>query len=95
MDIHFAKIKGDTWNEKLQSLIACKCCIRHNTNKPQHLETWIDTQFHYTNFNPDKCTCPCRHNARFICRMFNNTVCPKYSEWKNSENILSSGYLTD
>ena len=34
MDI-FCKIEGDTWEEKLQYSIECKCCIRHNTDKPK------------------------------------------------------------
>ena len=95
MNTHFAKIEGDTWEEKLQYSIECKCCIRHNTDKPQNLVSWIDTPFRNTRINFGECSCPCRHNARFICRIFNSQVCPKYSKWKNNDDILSDGYITD
>ena len=79
MDTYLAKIQGDTWEEKLETCLACKCCNRHNTNKPWCLAPWIDTPFHNTNINSSDCSCPCRHNARFICRLYNSKQCPKYS----------------
>lgn len=95
MYTHFAKIEGDTWAKKLQISSECKCCIRHNTNKPHHLAPWIDTPFNTGEINRLECKCPCRHNARFICRIFNNKKCPKYSDWMKCETILSDGYLTE
>lgn len=95
MNNYFAKIEGDTWEEKLETCLECKCCNRHNTNKPLCLAPWIDTPFHNTNINSSDCSCPCRHNARFICRLYNSKQCPKYSEWKKNQDNSSSGYLTD
>lgn len=63
-------VYGLTWQEKLDTLSACKCCTRHQINKPLIFKTYVDT-------NPDSpdspsplsiCPCKCRHLARFICR---------------------------
>ena len=95
MNLYYAKIEGDTWTEKLQISAACKCCDRHNTNKPQHLAPWVELPFNNTDLKPGECNCPCRHNARHICRKFNTTICPKYSEWIQMNDILLTDYLTD
>ena len=53
-------------NDVLKTLNACKCCAKHQINKPKNMEPWIETEF---NFTQDRtCKCPCRHLARFICR---------------------------
>ncbi len=89
-----ANIEGDTWQEKLQFSIECNCCIRHNIDKPQTLSMWTELPIS-NNKIKNECKCPCRHNARFICRIFNYTKCPKYSEWKNNQKYLSDENLTD
>lgn len=90
MNLSFAKkINGDTWEEKLQTTIECTCCIRHNINKPKHLAPWIELSFNNTNISQGDCLCPCRHHARFICRIFETNSCPKYSEWKKKTHKLS------
>tara|TARA_Y100000992_G_C21195357_1_gene457642 strand:- start:328 stop:750 length:423 start_codon:yes stop_codon:yes gene_type:complete len=57
-------------NDVLTTLNACKCCVKHQINKPKNLAPWIETEFH--NFELHRCAiacnCPCRHLARFICR---------------------------
>ena len=63
----FNNIYGLTWQEKLDYLALCKCCDRHQMNKPTIFKTWVDNNtpllFHY-----NSCNCKCRHIARFICR---------------------------
>lgn len=76
----FECISGKTWEEKLATCNSCKCCPRHMTNRPKKLEPWIETHFSiYDNFG--ECICPCRHNARFICRQVHDPVseCPQGS----------------
>ena len=73
----FECITGKTWEEKLNTCISCKCCPRHMTNRPKKLEPWIETRFSiYDSFGD--CICPCRHNARFICRQVHEPAsdCP-------------------
>ena len=74
----FEKIPGDSWQAKLDSCAACKCCTRHQTFRPRRLVPWTedmanrDIKIHYTS---PKCECDCRHMARFICRQV-ETKCP-------------------
>jgi hypothetical protein len=50
-------------------LAACKCCTRHQANKPISLsDGWIETEFHNTHVGDDQCSCKCRHNMRIMCR---------------------------
>ena len=62
----FNNVSGDTWQDKLDTLAKCKCCERHQINKPTIFAPWINTTFHGTQYTP--CECKCRHIARFICR---------------------------
>lgn len=57
-------------SDVLTTLNACKCCVRHQINKPTKMESWVDTEYHDTQETP--CSCPCRHLARFICREVND-----------------------
>lgn len=78
----FEVIPGKTWEEKLMSCINCECCPRHMTNRPSVLEPWIELPWSETDQNyRDECVCPCRHNARFICRQVQEPVslCPQGS----------------
>ena len=67
----FEKVPGESWQAKLDSCTACKCCSRHQTFRPRRLVPWTedmanrDIKIHYTG---KKCECDCRHMARFICR---------------------------
>lgn len=74
----FEKVPGESWQAKLDSCMACKCCTRHQTFRPRRLVPWTedmanrDIKIHYTG---KKCECDCRHMARFICRQV-DTKCP-------------------
>jgi len=47
-------------------LSGCKCCDRHQINRPNKFESWVDTKFNNT--CDTDCECKCRHFSRFICR---------------------------
>lgn len=70
----FIAISGSTWQEKLDTLALCKCCDRHNINKPITMTLWTDLDFNNTQDTP--CDCSCRHDARFICRQFEDNGDP-------------------
>ena len=46
---------------------ACKCCARHQKDKPTTLAKW-NGAVPDTNGSNNPCDCPCRHIARFVCR---------------------------
>tara|TARA_B100000035_G_C20736234_1_gene437731 strand:+ start:123 stop:539 length:417 start_codon:yes stop_codon:yes gene_type:complete len=50
----------------LNTLSACKCCERHQKNKPSVLSKWEDTTIPSSQYTP--CKCSCRHLSRWICR---------------------------
>ena len=60
-------VPGQTFQEKLNTLNACSCCERHNTNKPKVFHTLVETDSPMTS-GECKCQCQCRHLARMICR---------------------------
>ncbi len=62
----FDKIPGSTWKEKLEHCATCRCCTRHQTQKPGSFTPWIETPF--TDSERGVCQCDCRHMARWICR---------------------------
>lgn len=68
LDIAFRSIPGNTWAAKLSSCLRCECCARHTESRPVSLETWVEPPLHPTDDSVGTCECPCRHNARFICR---------------------------
>jgi len=62
-------------NYMILQLNNCKCCERHQVNKPKILEKYIETNFKGDDKSKYNCKCQCRHMARFICRSkygFNN-----------------------
>lgn len=63
----------------LSYLYDCKCCSRHQENKPSIdyilNEKELDFPFHNTNDIPD-CKCPCRHLSRWIIRGYNEQFEP-------------------
>lgn len=63
-----SNVPGDDYIDKLHHLNNCKCCTRHQINKPCIFSRWIDTDESSTISNIPNCTCNCRHIARFICR---------------------------
>tara|TARA_B100000427_G_C15519878_1_gene599802 strand:+ start:529 stop:966 length:438 start_codon:yes stop_codon:yes gene_type:complete len=88
----FECISGKTWEEKLATCNNCKCCTRHMTNRPKKLEPWIEIQFSFDD-SFGGCICPCRHNARFICRQVHEPIseCPQGSprDVKQFRDVLS------
>lgn len=66
----FKYIKGETWQEKLDTLNQCYCCERHKRDKPSIISPWKDTPITSTRLSDHECHCDCRHLARFICRQF-------------------------
>lgn len=63
------EIEGETWEEKIDTLNNCRCCEKHQINKPSSFGVWYELPFHH---NQDRdCECNCRHMARHICR----TIC--------------------
>lgn len=63
---------------EIARLATCNCCSAHKNNKPTVLGKWIELQIDHaapeiTNKDENgirKCTCDCRHKARFICRKY-------------------------
>jgi|TARA_B100000768_G_C11064964_1_gene284138 hypothetical protein len=56
--------KGDV----LTTLSACKCCPRHQKNKPTTLKKWFEINKETTEIQWHQCKCSCRHYSRWICR---------------------------
>ena len=50
----------------LNTFSACKCCERHQINKPTILSKWEDKTVPFSQYTP--CDCSCRHLSRWICR---------------------------
>ena len=64
----FNKIQGNTYQEKLDTLNDCHCCMKHQINKPSVFGRWVDTPTFDGLAHHRICQCNCRHMARFICR---------------------------
>ena len=47
--------------------ISCKCCKRHQLNRPKTFQPWYETEFHATQYIYP-CMCPCRSLSRWLCR---------------------------
>jgi hypothetical protein len=70
----------------IKSLSMCKCCERHQQNRPQHLQRWLELEFHNTQLTDNDCKCPCRHYSRHICR-----ACYKQDKSDKQDKSLSKG----
>lgn len=58
-------------------LIKCKCCSRHQRNKPfteGEFNINMPGAFSMRDFHKRPCLCTCRHHLRFIDRMLNKKV---------------------
>ena len=72
--------KGPIEAEKqFEHLSNCKCCNRHQINRPQCLEIWNETPHSIADRSQQHCICDCRHKLRFICR--------DYCGWKTEEDL--------
>ncbi len=97
LDNMFISIPGITWQDKLDFLRECKCCYRHMVNKPyvfssaeiypsrKHLRSEVGEGERI-----NACTCPCRHQARFICRQYGHIFSPPNKNFTTDVNKLSS-----
>jgi len=63
-----SNISGITYQDKLNTLNQCKCCIRHQTNRPKIIHLWHELPPTYFTDYTHSCQCNCRHIARFLCR---------------------------
>lgn len=63
-------LAGNSMESKLAKLNECKCCYRHQTNKPKTYTHWYDCKSETIIENQSflQCGCNCRHMARWICR---------------------------
>lgn len=76
---HFPLLFVDkTPEENLEILNNCNCCRIHKLNKPKKIQKLVDLQKNHQTIefsnrdenNNIKCSCDCRHRARFICRKY-------------------------
>jgi len=58
------KVSGE---EAIKTLNLCKCCDRHQVDKPFSFVKWVEKQYQNNGIGYN-CRCPCRHQARMICR---------------------------
>lgn len=61
----------DYYERLIKELNECKCCERHQINKPTQLENWLEIEKEQFAQYYD-CDCDCRHRARWICRNYFN-----------------------
>ena len=73
-------IPGSDLHEKLENVVDCNCCERHQINKPRVLAPWVETPWNNTHNSLYACQCDCRHIARFICRNCVQKDAPKEVE---------------
>jgi hypothetical protein len=64
--MHINALKVESRPNFVEILNLCKCCHRHQTNRPSKFEPWIDTKFNNNPFTD--CDCKCRHLSRWLCR---------------------------
>ena len=56
-----------TGEEAIKTLNLCKCCDRHQLDKPFSFVKWVENQSQNNGIGYN-CKCLCRHQARMICR---------------------------
>lgn len=73
-----SRVPGDNWKEKLDHCVSCRCCERHQVDKPDKLTFWYEISYKGRDFINKNCKCDCRHMARFICRQVEDPmpICP-------------------
>ena len=76
----FDFIPGSNLREKLQTVVSCNCCERHQINKPRVLAPWVETPWNNSQNYLTGCDCDCRHIARFICRYCDQEEGPEEPE---------------
>lgn len=83
-------LDGDSMEAKLAILNQCKCCDRHQINKPNTFAPWQDCEssqglglYEWTGQNL-LCECDCRHMARWICRACTDDSSPTQTTQENT-----------
>ena len=66
------QLNGNDIHDKFNTLVNCKCCIRHNIQKPRYLQFYYETPFSF--YNKSKCKCDCRHFSRALCRFYCGSI---------------------
>ena len=54
--------------EYIDDFSQCKCCDRHQINKPCSPSDFVEGESKKSNRGGNECKCSCRHLSRFICR---------------------------
>ena len=76
-DILINNITEEERINMIKILNKCKCCKKHNKNKPtikQYLNGYVPHYSLTNNLNNLKCNCSCRHYIRHICRAKNDEI---------------------
>jgi len=81
----FNEVPGISYQDKLDYLFNCNCCIRHQVNKPFIFSPWHETPDNNQRYI-HACACNCRHVARFICRQAYNT--PPVTRANSPNNVI-------
>lgn len=56
------------------SCLSCRCCNRHQTNKPNMWQPFNNNNNNLSIHQNSFCICSCRHLARMICRKHPNST---------------------
>ncbi len=86
---------GNTYQQKLDNLALCNCCIRHRNNRPPFFIPWVELPYSNNNLNENACNCNCRHIARFICRQHPGYNPPHISPYSpnSPQSIIIKNYF--
>ena len=99
----FALDTLDAVQRKLDEYAACQCCDTHTEpvqgapltcNKPTKWAPWVELPHHYTQCG--ECKCPCRHNARILCRMHPDCKTPVSLEpamQRHADRLLTEVFI--
>ena len=76
---------NDNLNAILYELSKCKCCWRHQHNRPygEHLGVEVDPK----SVNEPKCKCVCRHLARNVVRILHQRIQQHTPTWEVKQCI--------
>ena len=66
-------------NTLIKTLNSCKCCIRHQKNRPKHIKdySWIKEIHNMDQDNNYSCKCYCRMNSRLCFRLHYDFILPE------------------
>ena len=101
LDRNFGSIKGNSFQEKLDTLNKCNCCQRHQNNKLTKYQAYEDTQLNIINFNTP-------YNSKYSlndpsilyqgnfcnceCRQLSRFICRQYpKKWEERIPIPNEG----